>query len=505
MKKTDAIFIGILRDIDAAYRLKSKRTRYMRLARVSRNAAALAGSFDTIWTEHGDGYRLIKESVTPPTAELLTGVFGRYDEARRILGADRLVLSMDREQFRGFLDRHIESAAARGNLFRAFYGHGASIVHLASLQVPWLDGYLPTAARADEGGVMNTVFSKSDIANIRAVIDQFDIILENLAEDIRLYRGFIRDFRGLYREKAGLRIMGYGEISTVMDVEKGNWLDENFELRKAGSTRWIWKKMPPFPGADAVREYDRVYREYRDILINDIGITVPPQVLSFFEGKAHVTVYAGQERADTSLMGNALIKNYDSADAGTLVSLVLAELLKVHRFNAGKGRVSVGIDGQLSNWALVPRAPGLVTPADALIYIDTSSPLYRVGGKEQLDTELFIRNAPSFLRFLIRKFFLKEVVDRYYDMRSVIVDLIANLHKEKRPDLIDGLIGRANAFIREKGMSERLITRKEIDKYYSGDAFIWRFFQFSRQVDRFIIEKILRKKYHYRLPEKIER
>jgi len=85
------------------------------------------------------------------------------------------------------------------------------------------------------------------------------------------------------------------------------------------------------------------------------------------------------------------------------------------------------------------------------------------------------------------------------------VDLIANLHKEKRADLIDGLLGAANAFMKEKEMSDRAITRKEIDKYYSGDAFIWRFFQFSRRVDKFIIEKILRKKYHYRLPEKIER
>ncbi|HPA72053.1 MAG TPA: DUF6206 family protein [Spirochaetota bacterium] len=505
MKKTDAIFIGMLRDIDAAYRLKSKRIRYMRQAMVSRGALALADGFDAVWTKHGDGYRLKSGSLAPSTAELLTGVFGRHDEARAILGADRLVVSMDREGFRAFLARHIESEAARGNLYRAFYGHGRSIAQLASLQVPWLERYLPTAARADGIGAMNTIFSKRDIANLRVVIDQFDIILENLEEDVRLYRGFARDFRALYRERAGLRIMGYGEISTVMAVEKGNWLDANFELRPAGSARWIWKKMPPFPGAGAVKEYARVYREYRDILVNDIGIAVPAQVLSYFEEEDHVTVYAGQERVDTALIGNVLIKQYAPVEAETLLLLVMGELLKVYRFNAGGGRVSAGLDGQLSNWCLVPRAPGCVTPGDSLVYIDTSSPLFRVDGKEQLDTELFIKNAPSFLRFLIRMFFLKEVVDRYYDMRSVVVDLIANLHKEKRADLIDGLLGAANAFMKEKEMSDRAITRKEIDKYYSGDAFIWRFFQFSRRVDKFIIEKILRKKYHYRLPEKIER
>ncbi len=61
--------------------------------------------------------------------------------------------------------------------------------------------------------------------------------------------------------------------------------------------------------------------------------------------------------------------------------------------------------------------------------------------------------------------FLQNVLDRYYDLRSV----------------------------------------KEIRSYYREDAFIWRLFQFSRKVDRLITEKIFRKKYSYRLPGKVER
>ena len=90
-------------------------------------------------------------------------------------------------------------------------------------------------------------------------------------------------------------------------------------------------------------------------------------------------------------------------------------------------------------------------------------------------------------------------------MRSVIIDIIANLYKEKRPDLIDSFIVLANSFMREKGISDTPLSRTEIDAYYKSDAFIWRFFQFSRRIDKFIIEKIFRKKYHYRLPDKIER
>ena len=49
------------------------------------------------------------------------------------------------------------------------------------------------------------------------------------------------------------------------------------------------------------------------------------------------------------------------------------------------------------------------------------------------------------------------------------------------------------------------LTLHEIAKYYQGDAFIWRLFQFARKVDKFVTERIFQKKYMYRLPKKIER
>lgn len=505
MKKTRAEMIAFLKGADAAHRLKLKRLRFFTLASVTREVRRLKDDFDGIWERDGEVFALRRGIVTAKTSDILKNMFGRHDEALAILEADRSLTGLDRDRFRDFLAAHIEKEAARENLFRIFFGYGVSLSSLAKLRMPYLERYLPTTSRADAVQPEELRFYPDDIGNIRHILENFDLISENLEADTRLYRGFIRDFRGLYREKAGLRIIGYGEISTVMDVDKGSFIDENFQLKKVDSTRWIWKKMPPFPDMDQVREYGRVYREYREILVNDIGITVPPQMLSYFQESDRVTVYAGQERADPALIGNTLVKSLGEGDARTLFALVLWELLKVHRFNSSGGRVSVGLDGQLSNWVLAPGTPGAIAPGDSLIYIDTSSPLYRIEGKEQLNTDLFIKNAPSFLRLLIRIFFLKEVVGRYYDMRSVIVDLIANLHKEKRADLIDGFIDAANGFMNETGLSDKPLTREEIDKYYSGDAFIWRFFQFSRRVDKFIIEKILRRKYHYRLPEKIER
>ena len=72
-------------------------------------------------------------------------------------------------------------------------------------------------------------------------------------------------------------------------------------------------------------------------------------------------------------------------EATTLFQGVLAELNKVWEYNRSHPDAQVGIDGQLSNWAIDgfdpyhPSLPDLLT----LFYIDTSTPLFRRGGAER--------------------------------------------------------------------------------------------------------------------------
>ncbi len=111
-----------------------------------------------------------------------------------------------------------------------------------------------------------------------------------------------------------------------------------------------------------------------------------------------------------------------------LVRRALQEMHKVWAFNQKQEALRVAIDGQISNWSIDgfdPESPGVGEAR--LWYVDTSTPLFRVDGEEQLNAELFLRNAPSFLVWILRLFFLQDVVDRYYDPHLVAVDLAANL------------------------------------------------------------------------------
>ena len=124
-----------------------------------------------------------------------------------------------------------------------------------------------------------------------------------------------------------------------------------------------------------------------------------------------------------------------------------------------------------------------------------------------MDSELFLRSAPRTLAWILRSFFLQNVLDRYYDFREVVVDLIANFYKEQRPDLVPELVDAANKFFLEEAgeLGVKSIDEKEVRDYYREDALIWRLYLNMRRLDCFIYTKILRHEYPYILPGKIKR
>jgi len=480
--------LRLLGQMDDAARLKAKRLKFMTMASMLREVSELKTRFNDLWRADGDLYWYREPPLSDRGLSVLTGIFGYHEEAERIVEANRALISLDREVFRSFLTEVIGNEIASRNLYDIYYSRGSlSIEQLAKLENRFLERYIPTFRLFDSSGFQKLAVTKEDLGNISHIIDNYDSITDILADDVRLQRQFARDFWRLYREPARLSIIGYGEISTVMQLS-GRDSDAD--------SRWLWKKMPPFPDIKDVLEYAQLYGEYRRILTEEAGLCVPGQRLSYFNHGTYYTVYAGQEKLRGDGLCHTIIRGAGKDEAVAVFKKIACELIKVYRYNQKKGKILIGFDGQLSNWIL---------DGDKMYYIDTSSPLYRVDGAEQLNTEIFIKNSPSFLRAIVRAFFLEDVVNRYYDMRSVFIDLVANLYKEQRPDLIEPLLAEANAVVLEEGISEKPISRKEIDSYYSQDAFIWRFFQFSRRVDRFITESILRKKYTYRLPGKVDR
>lgn len=322
-----------------------------------------------------------------------------------------------------------------------------------------------------------------------------------LGQELALWRKLRQELQDHCACTARVAVIGYGEITTSLVLDGRATLDESLRWQAFNPT-WVFKGLPPFPDAGELARYARAFTRYSNLL-QQAGLVIPQQRLSRPRpSPAGIKVYVVQRRLEAARIGNVLVRALTETEALALLRRIVRTLGDVFRASTtdalGPG-VRVGVDGQISNWYVPdqPEAP--------LLYLDTSTPLLRVDGVEQINPEIFLKNTPGFMRAVIRRFFLQDVLDRYYDFRRVLIDMIANLYKEGRGDLVAPAVATANALLAEEPSGNAIapLTVKEIRAYYQEDAFIWRFFQTARRIDRFVTEKVLRKKYPFRLPGKI--
>lgn len=294
------------------------------------------------------------------------------------------------------------------------------------------------------------------------------------------------------------QVLGYGEISTV------------FELKVERMKDLAFKRMSIFETQEELDRYIKAYQEYNHLLEEEIGIGLPAHGHAIMRNSSGRPIfYIIQLKVPGHTIGNNAIHLLNRQGVSILFERVLQELLKLWSFNRQQTEYQVSLDGQISNWVIEgfdPDAPKLEKNVP-LSYVDTSTPLYLHNGVEQFDPELVIRTTPRLMAVIIRQFFLEDVMSRYYDPRKVVIDILANFHKEQRADLIPELVIAANSFFADEGKELNIepIEEQEINDYYREDAFIWSFLSTTRRFDRFLYLKIFRREYPYILPGKVKR
>ena len=308
-------------------------------------------------------------------------------------------------------------------------------------------------------------------------------------EKIMLSRELLYEFeKGLNPQKPAeskipARIVGYGEISAIFEIE--------------ADTVHVYKRLPLFDSLVAARHYQQMYLDYCRLLAK-AGLSLPAHDTRIVAVPGRPTVlYIAQKKLPDANFGHKLIHHLDDGSSLDLIEHAIREIVKIWNFNsANKPDIELAIDGQLSNWVRDSENN------QRLCYIDTSTPLFCKQGVEQQNPELLLKSAPGFLRWIIRLFFLQDVMTRYYIPRLVFMDLIANLHKEQKPELIEPSIECVNEHLPH---DQAPLTKTEVDKYYREDKLIWIVFLGLRRLDRFITTRLLRKRYEFILPGKIKR
>ncbi len=274
------------------------------------------------------------------------------------------------------------------------------------------------------------------------------------------------------------RMLDFGEISCILELDDMPGV--------------VLKRMPLFHTRAQAEDYLEKYRTYCSLLIA-AGLSLPADDALIVQRDPQLFVlYFLQEKLAPYTIGNRQLDHLDDPGVQQLVEALIEAIEKVWAFNARQRRYRLAIDAQLSNWAWQ-------APQERLLYIDTSTPLFRIDGEEQLQPELLLASAPGFARAIIRTLFLAEVMNRYYDPRAVYIDLVANLYKEQHAARIPLFVHCINARTHQ-GLSER-----EIANYYRKDKFIWSLFLAMRKLDRWLHRYVYGKQYQFILPERIRR
>lgn len=272
-------------------------------------------------------------------------------------------------------------------------------------------------------------------------------------------------------DESALHVLGYGEINTVLA-----WPNADGP--------YACKRLPIFDDDDRFEAYRAVFDDYMAAL-QAAGVTVhESHLVARRRDDGTVVAYCIQPVLAPETLGPRWLRAADDERARTLLTRIVDH---IHR----TVRPTLGIDAQLSNWAVVD---------DELVYLDVTTPLLRDDqGRERLDTELFMASLPAIMRPFVRRFLLDGILDPYYSPRRAALDVTGNLHKEALAKHVPLLVEIAN---------ERLgidLTVTEVDRYYRRDARMWSWLQRARRVDRVWQRHVRRRPYQYLLPGPVDR
>jgi hypothetical protein len=313
-----------------------------------------------------------------------------------------------------------------------------------------------------------------------------------------------------------LTVLGYGEISCVL-------------LTRSPVSDFACKRLPPFECAGRLEGYRNCFERYLKRLAESGVGPAESELRTIHRPDGRVIAYCVQPAFPPERIGHRYLADCSPSEALLFFDAVLDAVVRC----AGE---TLGLDGQVSNWVIPAGATGAKEARECatrrddtqegatgtkerregdtqggevhegkvrgsgLLYLDVTTPLMRSDqGEELLDTELFMKSLPWALRGLVRRFFFRQILDKYYVPRGVVLDLLGNLYKEGLSRLIPGFLERANERLSEP------IGEEEVRAYYQSDAWMWALMQRLRRADRWWQRAIRRRTYPFLLPGEIRR
>jgi len=206
--------------------------------------------------------------------------------------------------------------------------------------------------------------------------------------DVELLKELERTIDTVHPEKGKIpiKVLGFGEITLVFEIIND-------------VHNYAYKRLPIFESRQQAIKHENVFKEYNRLLTQEVGIVTPPFEVVWFENdEGKIIFYCIQEKVLSESVGNKVIHQVKESEVSTLIHLALSEMKKVWNFNRNNKEFDIGLDGQISNFAVSnynPKEP-IIDENSKLIYIDTVPPFYRKNGVEAMEIALLTKSMPWF-------------------------------------------------------------------------------------------------------------
>jgi hypothetical protein len=215
-----------------------------------------------------------------------------------------------------------------------------------------------------------------------------------------------------------LRLLGHGEISIVI-----GWPTE--EPRVAA------KRLPPFADGAAFERYAAVVHRYVARL-GDAGVPVlPTEVRGVTRPDGRVAGFHLQPVVPASSLATEVLR----AEPPVADHPVVTAVLRAVTAATGEG---VGVDAQLANWAVLDGTP---------MQLDLTTPfLLDGGGGVAFDMAPFLSSLPAVTRPVVGRQ-MGHLIRRWMTVRGSLLDLVANLYKERLDAWVNPVLESVNASV----------------------------------------------------------
>jgi Family of unknown function (DUF6206) len=216
-----------------------------------------------------------------------------------------------------------------------------------------------------------------------------------------------------------------------------------------------------FPDAAAVERYQALVAGYTAAL-HERGVAVIDTVVRTLAAPGAVHVYLVQPLVPRERVLTVVLASAPPERAEVLVERLVAAIYAVVD-------ARLGLDAQAGNWAVED---------GRLALFDVSTPLMRSpDGRDLLDMAVFASVYPAALRPALRRI-AHAIAAQYHDPRAVLLDVAANLHKERLDRCVPMLLGAARSRARPP------VTQREVVRYFRRDRALWLLLQRLRRLDR---------------------